>query len=458
MRAVFRNWRGLLLTAVIFALLGGLYRGTTLMRRMHSQDGADTAAVSTTESASEDGTETIADSAEDAVKQKQKYIQNSLLMQIDPQKEGQATATIRVRFADQTGDDTVFEPLPGYNSVTGAAQSSRKVVETLGYYTDYIAKGMDLTALAKQMDTTSEYLREIIYVENTDTSLGTTQLRVIYKNQKGAAKIRDYILDQIESIDHADVTGYGDYTLDITDRYLATVVDANTQAWLNNKLTDLNNLNTSLTTYNSNSTDADSTEEVSISGSAVAKQTVLFAVAGFIGGAILYVLLYYMHIVAATIVLSAKELNSRYEIRSLAVIPQKEPSSLHGLDRVVFEKQADQYSSRSVSTCYQIAAQNLIESAGKASKIALFGDIAADDLRRVRDAVAAQLQKESGMEDYDIDVLTDLNNDPASLRKLAECDAVVAVARAGSSEYRRIDEMVSTVLSYKKEIFGSIMA
>lgn len=448
------KWKQMLLTAILFAVMAGLYKAVPLLRQM-------SASVSQEDTAKSSSVNLGEEYAQENLKAKQNYLEKSLIPQIDPQSEGRATADIAIVFPDDSGDDTVT--VANDDDDINVLSGKRKVAETSNYYVHYIENGIDWTQISEDMNTEAVYIKETVSVDNVDYGLGTATITVINKDKDDAVKIRDYVLDQIQKVDKAEASRYGTFDLVISNESDGYTTDPALFAWLANRLAEINTLSSAADTYFSNasklglSSVSSAGSTASVTSRTVVREAGRYAAAGFIGGALLFILLYAIYIAAKGRVLSAKEFNARYGISPIAVIPQKDPATLHGFDLRKIKRHADDYSSLSFDTCYKIAAQNLQELSGGKGTVALFGDIPGQLLQSVCDRLNRAVKEEQGNA-IRVEVLSDLNRNPDALHTLSGCDAAVIVGRINGSEYGNTDQLVRTVSVYKKEIVGSIIA
>lgn len=495
-RGILGKWRLLLIFALIGALvMGGLegYSQYKAYQKSRDQAGTD-------QEASEEKSASKAEELKligDMLDQRNAYFTGSIMSRIDPAKEGMASADLIVRFnvtnagAEGTGQNTEGAAQgTEAQSTEGAAQNAQaeagtdearaqaaeivlsdgqsvkvyandtigltKSLNALSFYGSYATVRSDLTEAARALNETPESLRELITVTDSNKNDYMVTLKVIYPTQEGARQILDTLIPQLEDL-HAEADSiYGAHSFTIANVSSGVVVDANQIKWANSRVTEINALANARKSLDKNiAAGSSSSGAVEISKkdvlTASAKKAVTGLAAGLIGAAVLIALWLLM----TGKVLSARELNRQYGLYRIACVPVRKYSALKGIDKLVAGIDAQYYNHTKRDTCMQVADANMQGIMRGSAQIALISDLPLEYIKKV----AGELNKagkanNSGMRYF---AVSGAEQTADTVQVIDRCDAAVLVARAGSSTYKGVADVLDMADLLDRKAAGSIV-
>lgn len=495
-RGILGKWRLLLIFALIGALvMGGLegYSQYKAYQKSRDQAGTD-------QEASEEKSASKAEELKligDMLDQRNAYFTGSIMSRIDPAKEGMASADLIVRFnVTNTGAEGSAQNTEGTaqgteaQSTEGAAQNAQaeagtdearaqaaeivlsdgqsvkvyandtigltKSLNALSFYGSYATVRSDLTEAARALNETPESLRELITVTDSNKNDYMVTLKVIYPTQEGARQILDTLIPQLEDL-HAEADSiYGAHSFTIANVSSGVVVDANQIKWANSRVTEINALANARKSLDKNiAAGSSSSGAVEISKkdvlTASAKKAVTGLAAGLIGAAVLIALWLLM----TGKVLSARELNRQYGLYRIACVPVRKYSALKGIDKLVAGIDAQYYNHTKRDTCMQVADANMQGIMRGSAQIALISDLPLEYIKKV----AGELNKagkanNSGMRYF---AVSGAEQTADTVQVIDRCDAAVLVARAGSSTYKGVADVLDMADLLDRKAAGSIV-
>lgn len=495
-RGILGKWRLLLIFALIGALvMGGLegYSQYKAYQKSRDQAGTD-------QEASEEKSASKAEELKligDMLDQRNAYFTGSIMSRIDPAKEGMASADLIVRFnVTNAGAEGTAQNTEGTaqgteaQSTEGAAQNAQaeagtdearaqaaeivlsdgqsvkvyandtigltKSLNALSFYGSYATVRSDLTEAARALNETPESLRELITVTDSNKNDYMVTLKVIYPTQEGARQILDTLIPQLEDL-HAEADSiYGAHSFTIANVSSGVVVDANQIKWANSRVTEINALANARKSLDKNiAAGSSSSGAVEISKkdvlTASAKKAVTGLAAGLIGAAVLIALWLLM----TGKVLSARELNRQYGLYRIACVPVRKYSALKGIDKLVAGIDAQYYNHTKRDTCMQVADANMQGIMRGSAQIALISDLPLEYIKKV----AGELNKagkanNSGMRYF---AVSGAEQTADTVQVIDRCDAAVLVARAGSSTYKGVADVLDMADLLDRKAAGSIV-
>lgn len=477
-QAVFRHWRAMLICSLIFAVLGASYKAVKILPNSNTSN--NTTAEETeleTDMLAEGGTGADYDKNKEIITEQianaSEYMNNSIRMKINPNREGRAeiglvvnTAALEQEMENQSVNVENSTVISNTDSSTGESSSSEITIITSeaqknasDICTSYVKKtlyGIDWSSLADKYNTSPEYLSELITVSKDEQSVNECTIEVIYTDEEGADAILSEIVNQLKDYKNTVSEEYGDHTLSFTNHNVSTVVDTSLISNANNRSTELNNLLKNLDTFNTSTGNMDTATPKNaapetVSRKVLIKPIVKYAVAGFIGGAVLFLLIGIIVVMASGKIISGADMNRHYRFTKLAAIPTEKNKHRKGADKFFARNIINYYSSTDIPTCYQIASENIAELANKEDSIAIIGDLDKTHLTMI----AQGLQE--GAADYQICVLNDICSSPVDLRKLKTVNKVIIAAAIDFSKYNNLNRILDIIQTYNKEIIGSIV-
>ena len=188
-----RRWRIMLAAGLILALL---LSGMKVLREYRNRSVSNVAheeylAAMEIYTASVEAYTNAIERFQTKIDAKQKYFNESLLMQVDPHNECVATATLIGRVPSSESTD---------NADSGAGNASivnaSNVVQA---YTDYIESGIPYDKIAKEYGVPEQSIRELVVVTSDEYRFSNVfKVQARSMDLEMSKKIIDHILEEIE--------------------------------------------------------------------------------------------------------------------------------------------------------------------------------------------------------------------------------------------------------------------
>ena len=490
-RTVLKKWRRMLIFGILFALLSAVYFG--VLKSGKAVEVVDSEVSVENESPNNYAAEL--EIIDNSIANKNRYIQNSKLLQLDPNAVSRAYIRFSIQMddteesseAEGTGEEVAVQEVLDEQQVqeissadmadtagadmAGAGEngsdsiskvylddSSRKAVLILRHYINAVNYDTDYEKLASQLGMEKEYIRELVWASVEDEAALSGNIQAVYSDEENAVMIAEQALEILKE-EKAAATGlYGRHKVIVEPAVVRTTSDRSYNTQLKERLQEMNDLKTQKDNFQKNFNLTEKmVEKLSDTGSEnkiSRKELVKYIVLGFILGCLLFLLVYAIFLVAAGVLLSSRELGRMFGMNKLAVVPDSRMKS--GLDRLISGIGSDRFSSRDERIAYQIAAENICE---QLSGLSDSGSVAVvTDLEEETAFGAGQILEEFLKENnIRAEVLPHLNQSPKELSELKSCDASVLLLRGGSSRLRHVSEFKNTLHTYKKTVLGSIV-
>lgn len=438
------RWRPILLVAVALGLVLGSYK---VVKGLQSQQDAallvesrekyeeDKSAYEKGIAAYEKNMETV----KEAVKELERYMEESVLMKIDPYAKPVASADLlfqmeeSAKAADSTGTDV--DP----------ADSLVKL------YRSSLFRQMDWEGLEDELGVEQIYLRELLSVSG-DYDSNTLTVSATYLDAASAEKLLETFLDNIDACQKSLAPVVGAHTVDVVDRSVDTVLDMSLiDAKKNNsdKILSYQSSLTNLEKSRDGLVEPELPEE--LSKRKVAMSGIKYALIGGIGGAFLMAFYFCMIYVLCGRLHTDEELKDQFRIKILGVFGTPEKTGpFSSVDRLL-----ERLEGRSVRPAEDAVldriALNIANYAGDAKEILLTGTIPEETLKELADKLAGRLPQ------IRLSVGADMNKTSDTLRLLAACDAVVLAEQRGTSKCREILQEKEAADTLKKPILGCMV-
>lgn len=453
MYRVLRRWRGIVVFGLLAALALGGYKGLKLRNSQEGQEPETDAVIAQSEdgtapgSSGSSGAETYR-SLLKKLKKRQKgtreYLDNSILASIDPGHEAQANVSIRILTEDP--------------DQTAALQKA---------YENFLASGIDWSGLAADLNTKEEYLSELVsfgdeWKESPETPSGLISLTVKHKTTSDAETIMKELLRQMENQKAEIVQTAGDHTVSVGAVTTGYFSDPQLEIWMSEQLKGYAEIAADMDRLEA---EKDTVKDLSSGKTGAASSVsavVKYALAGFVLGIAAGILLCMIGLVCRRRILSAREWNSTFGLRSLAVIPDKKRRR-GPLDRLVEKLDGDKKNQAEEETRYHLAVENIhrcgrmlrTEPEGQIKTILLTGDVSLEELKETAEKLArAEKQGQEAGRTWLCG--QNLSSDPDTLAKADQSDAVILVEKTEHSRYSAVQEDVEQMITWKIPILGTI--
>ena len=299
-RCVLEKWKGILLVALIAAVLFGGLKGFSLYK-VYKQGQAQAEVETVPEEDSQGASKAIEmRRINKQLDLKNAYFTESIMGDIDPTKEGFASADVIVSIDDEMGEaPTQTEEAAQEGAAEGAAEAGSAEMQTgapqeyaktqnremtiLNYYGNSAMYRADLTNVAKQLGTTANKLQELISFKYSTNKNSFITVKVIYPDQEGAKLILDEVLTQLQQMVPEAQAQYGPHTMTIANELSATINDTSMYKWAYNRATEIVQLINSKKTLDKNLSSGTDVVVEKTSKRDVVKGAVKQAFAGAVG-------------------------------------------------------------------------------------------------------------------------------------------------------------------------------
>jgi len=440
---VFKQWRKMLVITLVCGLLGAGYKLVKVLPTYSSL----TETYNQNMEAYEASTQTVADQkkkTQDIIDQLTEYSQKSIKANIDPYSEVQTTVNISIVTAK--GQDDFEALLSGMNHANQITQA----------YSSYISKEIMYANIADELNLNDQLVKELISVSaNYDTD--TITVTVIGNSEDTTKEIMDYILSHTSENESKVRSEYGEYTAVvsatatnvISDGSLLTPISAqmlSSNLTMNDTLTKINTLKTSLTTISTSAVVKPLSVNVTIG-----KAVVRYLLFGFAIGAFGSIVLCSIFFSLSGRVYSEEDIKLIRGTGILSVIP----ASVNDKHNTKFDrylnKKTDSSYGISEAVALEKASLNIEACKGNCNKLILINAKTTQDIETIKDML------KSIVKDIDMNTSSDINANAIELKKLKDSDGVVLVIERNKTKSADLSSTIETVKNWQKPIIGCIV-
>lgn len=434
-----RAWRWILLSGLLAAALAAAFALRPAKVDPGSASGTSYEDELSAYEAEKAAYETLIARTKEQLAEKRRYLASSLLLAIDPAHVGRASAVCVV--------------LPG--GAKGGA-SAEQITDTCAAFLSF---GLDLKALAEELGTEEIFLKELLSCtpslastsayaaypdaagRRADAPRGTLTVTAVHPDAETAERLLDTALAQLTERCAAWQDSLGAFALRETERSTGYYADSAIGSRSENLLQELYMLSTNeerlesqLATLKRPSPTSGANRKLS------AKTLILYALIGFVGGALLACLAIAVILSFSGRVLSSSELTGVFGLRKLAVIPDEHPRR-GPLDTLIARLDTDKKNRTDRSVRFAVAAEALGGKDLARSRYVLIGSVPPEALRGCAEGLNAAFV-EAGL-GPELQTAPYLTEDPRSVKKLSTADGVILVERLGVSRYSSVAEILS---------------
>ena len=438
------RWRSIMLVAVILAVLVG---GVKVARELVSRQDAELV-----QEQREDYEEQVVlyernlasyerniESFSKNVEDQQIYVENSVLMHIDPYKKPRANADVQIRLAES---EWAYIP----DSMTQDPTDS--IVRSYGAN---IVQGTDWEPIEKMTGVDAIYLKELVSA-GWDFGSNQVTLEVCYLDEETAVKILDEILDQMISRKREIAKVAGDHTVTVMNRSSGVVTDLGLADRQKQNSDRIDNYQKLLTDKEKALKDLEEPEiPTTLSWREVAKVGIKYVVLGGVMGGFLIVFFYGVIYLMGPKLRSDEAMKSQYGYRVLGAFSLPEPTGfLCGIDKWL-ERLEGTSERPSEDTVLRRAAVTLQNHAGERKEIIVTGTVPFERLEELSD----RLMKH--MDGIRLIPCENLYVNTNTLKQLADCSGVVLIEQRGVSLNREIMKEKEMLDSLKRDVIGCVV-
>ena len=268
-RCVLEKWKGILVVALVAALLFGGLKGFELYK-VYKQGQAQPEQEAAPEEDSQGASKAIEmRRINNQLDLKNAYFTESIMGDIDPTKEGFASADVIVTIGDEAAEAAQPAQTETEDQAAGESAAEEAAAETqavpqeyaqvqnremtiLNYYGNSAMYRTDLTNVAQQLGTTANRLYELISFKYSTNKNSFITVKVIYPDQEGAKLILDEVIAQLRQMEPEAQAQYGPHTMTVANELAATINDTGMYKWAYNRATEIVQLINSKKTLDKN--------------------------------------------------------------------------------------------------------------------------------------------------------------------------------------------------------------
>lgn len=441
--AALYQWKKLLIAAVALAVVLGSIQGITGLIDLKDPDTLE--AITKQNQIQQERYEAEVDSLEKQietlraqVRSQQEYLNNSLLMQLQPYGFYEASLVLYI--------DTDYQILPDMSY-----QSPNQTKAIVLAYESLLLGNDCLQTMADAMNTEPRYLKEMLTLEYSEESEATDAniLRIVGRaaTQEQAQQLLELLTGQVAELQKSISSSVAKHSYSIVEQATRKAFDltlADQQKAENDRLT---NLLSAQTAAQSSQAALTPPSLQSDSGKAVLKKTVIFAVIGGVLAVFFGVVILWVGHIASSKVYSCRTLADRTGIKLLGALPGKLPGN--PIDRKLL--QLEGRTLRDPQTQASMLALSIRNQSEGNTKLLLTGSTDAGARQVLVEALAKAMPQATLINAGDI------LEDVSALEALSGCDAVVLAEQCHASRYPDIDRRMELIRDNKKQLLGCVL-
>lgn len=419
---IVRKWKTILVTALVFAILLGGYKGVTSRKTVTEEQLEQLEACRSN-----------VESIQASIDSEQEYMSNSVWYRLNTGNTVACKTVYYVTFDESDLGDWMGSEDAYADSI-------------LRSYQEILTGNTLLQELAQEEKTEATYLREIIDVitgEDAEAVGRFLTITVYHDSEENAQRIMDELVEKMDGVTQEVTQMIGSHELRVMEegigRQLMTEQIDN-QTIHNNNLAALQE---SLQAKQAELAELESQCSTGDTRKSIAK----FGIFGMLLGIVLAVIAIALVFILSDKVNQAEELKRRYHIPVLGKWRENHPE--HLADRLIDHMQGKRLVDR--ETALNIAAGNLANYAVHEHKILMIGLAG----REAVEAVAQEMQKR--LPEKEILCGGNLNTDVDTIQNFPQCDGVVLVEACGVSSHADIVVEIEQAQNLQKKLIGCIV-
>jgi capsular polysaccharide biosynthesis protein len=440
---VFKQWRKILLTAVVFCMLGAGYKCMKVLPT-----------YSTLQSQYDQSLQSYENSKASSLEQQGKtqssidylvnYSKNSVKANIDPYNE--AKTQFNVSVVTSTGQDDFEALLSGTNHANQITQA----------YITYCNALITDPATSSALGIDGQYLSELVTVSGS-FDVDIVSITVIGNSEEQTKTIANYLASQVSKNTDAIKSKYGDHTAVFGDTVTSTITDTALATPVSDQMKSPNAvMNDTLakiavfqTTLGAQQTAMAALKAPALVSTTLAKGIVKDGLLGLVGGLIGMIILLAIIKMMSDKILSEDDLSSM-NIKTLGVLPMK-ASNKNKFDHFMLKKIDSSYgvseeislakASANISVCTENKKSLILVSCGKIT----------------HDTAELQTSLQALNLEMKYLVSSDVNSSAEELKKLGTADGIILVAQRDATKMDEVKRIKDTAATWQKPIVGSIV-
>ena len=442
---VLRRWRGIILCALVFAVLAGAYKGISGFMKLQDAEYMENQRKTVEEAQQQYETqkelyEVQLKNLESEIRTLNEYRENSIYMNIDPFNEYHETVTYYI--------STDYQIMPGmdYQNINLAAS-------ILNAYTrrvqDFKLYGKALELL--DQDVTVSDVKELVRVEQDNTNYMFT-VTIVGPDEKIPQLLMDTVRKTVEDSRKDIETSIGKHSINevmANSGYTVDTVLSDNKIKFEDNLTKLHD---ALTKKQKAIDDLKKPSNELLSRKNVIKQLLKFGMFGFVGGGFLSVAAICALFLFGDKMPRENELKGRYGIRVIGRYRKDNNKKVFSfVDSWIDKLEGIRGRKHNEEQTFRFAAANLEGSVAKGAKVMVVGTLDEDQLNKL----CLELKKYT--EDAFVLECGSIIEDPDAVKKLAKMDGVILAESEISSKESHFVKVLDLVKEKKKDIYGMIL-
>lgn len=444
--AVLRKWRWIIFCALIFAVLGGAYKGITGFMKLNDAEYMAEQEKTVGEAKEQYETQkelyqTQLKSLESEVETRNTYQARSIYMNIDPYNEYRETVTYFV--------ETDYQIMPGmdYQNINRATSILNAYVRQVQ---DFSIFGKALNMVGEDCSVTD--LRELVQVQQDNGNFMFT-VTIVGPDEEIPSALMDTVRNTVNDSTEEIRRTIGEHKIrevTFTSGYCVDTGLANTKATFEDNITKLHD---AIAKKQKALDDLKKPTGEVPSKTGTIKQAVKFAILGCLGGGFLAVLWTCALFLLGDRMPDEQTLKNKYGIRIIvACRDEKKNKSFSIVDSWIDLLEGIRNSDYDKEAAYQLAAAKLDSSAKDNMKILMVGTVPAETLHRAYEKLTQYVEQKK----FTLTEGGNLAEDPTAIRKLADADAVIFIENKENSKGSYFIKTWETVKTQKKDVQGLI--
>lgn len=457
---VLRDWRKCLVIAMVAATVIGA--GTFALKKIQlsSPENLESAKIDYNRElaaykAEGESLQREIENLEEMQTQQEEYNNASILMQINPFREFNASVQLYVATDYQIIPDMTYQNIDLSNGILQSYLIYMQNGEMYQYILDHLTDKIEL-----------RYLQEIFSISASyDTRMITLSIRSV--DEQSCNEILNYALEGIYSKREEILKAIGAHELTSLNHTIYETVNLDLDAWQESKrqyVLELNvNLKEKLNALAAWRLSPKPDKEYELS--TIAKNSLKKMFLGLIIVAVLVAGFIAFRSIISDKVQTAQDLKGRFGLRIIAQIPRKRKKSTWNWIDLIFaklggltvkESDAEQlvaWAAQSISAELAVHAKEKADAETanqKNIKLAFTGSIAEDEIKNL----LSGMKWENG---FSADSIPNILQNPASVSAVMDADYVILVEKQEESSYSQIERELEELTAWKREVLGVIV-
>lgn len=434
-----RQWRRILIVAVIGALVAGGFSGISgwnSLKDVEAQE-YDLAQYQLAQESYEIKKESLEQqisTLEDGIAHQQTYLEESALMHLDPYDYYEGYLSLYV--------DTGYQILPGMDY-----QNPDKTTAVIANY-DVILKGEEsLRAIAGQMGMEEKYLLELITTENPSQNRSMLNIQVKCPNQEDAEKLLNAFYQQLQAAKEKVAEAVAEHEIVVIEQHVRQQIDTNLSKLQQGEVDRLIELMNTLDAVQQEKNELELPMIQTVSGFSVWKKIVVITILGGVLGAFAVVCVAWVMHISGGKIYSAKMLQSWTGVKVLGSVPAPEPNNR--IDRWL--RKLERKESCDPAEKIKLIALNTASFVADTKRVLITGSVDTEYSSLLADALRQTAPNTEVVVSGNILCSAD------AIKALTQTDMVVLVETCKVSRYDEVASKVKLIGDHGKSIVGCVL-